>query len=192
MPLLSRFSEFAVFLSEVVNFFKLKTFHSQLLDFETSKIKWNLASFLLFSAFVGSELHRVATCPPQHHREGSPISASATSHSFSATTTSQSITRTSDTCFSQSEWYSSLVELLIDDLIEYAKEFPLQIRWIYSELQVSSHPSPNCWSLSLPFFYLLPFVCLYAEMSRVEVDKCCVVQPPLPSRHLPVHLHQFL
>ncbi|VDL18799.1 unnamed protein product [Hymenolepis diminuta] len=82
----------------------------------------------------GSELHRVATCPPQHHREGSPIASSSTSHSFS--TSSQPITRT-DNCSSQSKWYSSLVELLIDDLIEYAKEFPLQIRWIYSELQVS-------------------------------------------------------
>nr|CDS28860.2 ras GTPase activating protein 1 [Hymenolepis microstoma] len=76
-----------------------------------------------YSISSGSELHRVATCPPQHHREGSPIPNSSTSHIFSA---SQS---------NHSEWYSSLVELLIDDLIEYAKEFPLQIRWIYSELQ---------------------------------------------------------
>ncbi|KAM3174385.1 hypothetical protein ACTXT7_010663 [Hymenolepis weldensis] len=93
--------------------------HPTLLDFQLQSIQ-------------SSELHRVATCPPHHHREGSPIASSSTSHSFS--TSSQPITR-NDNCSSQSKWYSSLVELLIDDLIEYAKEFPLQIRWIYSELQ---------------------------------------------------------
>ncbi|KAL5971468.1 Ras GTPase-activating protein 1 [Taenia solium] len=73
----------------------------------------------------GSELHRVSTCPPQHHREASPVA----SHSFS-----QAGSRV-DVCSTQAEWHCSLVELLVEDLLEYAKEFPLQIRWIYSELQ---------------------------------------------------------
>ncbi|KAM7538185.1 hypothetical protein Aperf_G00000079452 [Anoplocephala perfoliata] len=65
----------------------------------------------------GPELHGVSSYPSQHHRDSSPVTSTR-----------------SDTS-GQSEWYSSLVELLIDDFIEYAKEFPLQIRWIYSELQ---------------------------------------------------------
>ncbi|VDK22106.1 unnamed protein product [Taenia asiatica] len=72
-----------------------------------------------------SELHRVSTCPPQHHREASPVA----SHSLS-----QAGSRV-DVCSTQAEWHCSLVELLVEDLLEYAKEFPLQIRWIYSELQ---------------------------------------------------------
>nr|CDS16785.1 ras GTPase activating protein 1 [Echinococcus granulosus]CDS16809.1 ras GTPase activating protein 1 [Echinococcus granulosus] len=76
----------------------------------------------------GPELHRVSTCPPQHHREASPVA----SHSFSQTGSRV------DVCSTQAEWYCSLVELLVEDLLEYAKEFPLQIRWIYSELQVSA------------------------------------------------------
>ncbi|KAL5110326.1 Ras GTPase-activating protein 1 [Taenia crassiceps] len=73
----------------------------------------------------GSELHRVLTCPPQHHREASPVASQSLSQTGSR----------ADVCSTQAEWYCSLVELLVEDLLEYAKEFPLQIRWIYSELQ---------------------------------------------------------
>lgn len=34
------------------------------------------------------------------------------------------------------EWHRILVEMLLDDFLKYASEFPLQIRWILSELQV--------------------------------------------------------
>ncbi len=35
-----------------------------------------------------------------------------------------------------SDWHRSLLDILFEDLIKHAPEFPLQVRWIYSELQV--------------------------------------------------------
>ncbi|VDM18059.1 unnamed protein product [Hydatigera taeniaeformis] len=91
-----------------------------------------------FGSGGSSELHRVSTCPPQHHRDSSPVA----SHSFSQTGSRV------DVCSTQAEWYCSLVELLVEDLLEYAKEFPLQIRWIYSELQTLTTVAKNLIALT--------------------------------------------
>ena len=128
---------------------------------------------------TGHELHRVATCPSQHHREEtSPVAPHGMTHHLSRSDTST---------LSHTEWHTSLVELLVDDMLEYAKEFPLQIRWIYSELQVEYLP-PLLSLRSVGFSPWRNFFCYLLEMSRTRVDQRCVVQPPLPSRNLPVPL----
>ncbi|VDD81441.1 unnamed protein product [Mesocestoides corti] len=113
-----------------------------------------------FSTHSTSELHRVATCPAQHHSDASPV----TSQVFSLSTPRAS------NYSSQAEWYCSLVELLIEDLLEYAKEFPLQIRWIYSELQKCPElQSTNVVLCNLLFLRgLCPSLCKGCDVSGAE------------------------
>ncbi|VDK38737.1 unnamed protein product [Dibothriocephalus latus] len=33
------------------------------------------------------------------------------------------------------EWYRSIIKLLMEDMLKYAPDFPLQLRWIYAEIQ---------------------------------------------------------
>lgn len=76
------------------------------------------------------------------------------------------------------EWHRHLVELLMEDLLEYAKEFPLQIRWIYSELQVS----PN--SIAPPALSPLPLGPPPPPMAPSQAPHRHHYLPPLPSHFI--------
>ncbi|OON16707.1 hypothetical protein X801_07469 [Opisthorchis viverrini] len=52
----------------------------------------------------------------------------------------------------EQEWHSRLISIAVDDLINHVHTFPLQVRWIYSELQaLYSDPHSNLVGCNLVF-----------------------------------------
>ncbi|KAG5454378.1 Ras GTPase-activating protein 1 [Clonorchis sinensis] len=52
----------------------------------------------------------------------------------------------------EQEWHSRLISIAVDDLISHVHTFPLQVRWIYSELQaLYSDPHSNLVGCNLVF-----------------------------------------
>ncbi|CAL8092785.1 unnamed protein product [Calicophoron daubneyi] len=43
----------------------------------------------------------------------------------------------------EQEWYSRLVAITVEDLVNYVRQFPLQVRWVYSELQAMHTDQKN-------------------------------------------------
>ncbi|BHF62856.1 GTPase activating factor [Sparganum proliferum] len=70
--------------------------------------------------------------PPRQSAVGSLYSIETSSLSQQS---SQSFAPACTTPQIRIEWYRSIIKLLIDDMLKYAPDFPLQLRWIYAEIQ---------------------------------------------------------
>uniref|UniRef100_A0A0V0J6G2 Ras GTPase-activating protein 1 n=1 Tax=Schistocephalus solidus TaxID=70667 RepID=A0A0V0J6G2_SCHSO len=74
--------------------------------------------------------------PPRQSAVGSIYSTETSSVSHQS---SQSCASTSSAPQIRVEWYRNIIKLLIEDMLKYAPAFPLQLRWIYAEIQVGLH-----------------------------------------------------